>query len=129
MLFKIEPLSPKPVYRQIVDQVKYAVASGRLRAGDRLDSIRDVAVRARVNRNTVARAYMDLEREGVIRSSAGRGSFVSADGAGVGRAQARRILAEAIDGALAQAHQFRMTEADFLDLVRQRLNKVELAED
>lgn len=121
----IDPHSPKPVYQQIIDQVKYAVACGRLRAGDRLGSIRDVAVQTRVNRNTVARAYMELEREGVIRSRAGQGSFVSDDtGAAVGKAQARKILTEKTDEMVTQARLFRLDKDEVMELTRQRLDKL-----
>ena len=130
MILKIDPGSPKPVYRQIVDQVRYAVAAGRLREGDRLEPIRDLAARHRVNRNTVARAYLDLEREGVIRTRPGQGSFVAGEAAGnPGKARTRRELADALDGLLARAHQGRLTEEEFLDLVKERLGKVNLKED
>jgi len=126
MLFKIDPNSAKPVYQQLIDQVKYAVASGRLREGDRLGSIRDVAVQIRANRNTVARAYSDLEREGVIRSRPGQGSFISDSGPDIGQKRARKILSDAIDEVLAQARQFRLSQAELLSIVRERLSKVEL---
>lgn len=126
MIFKIDPSSPKPVYQQLIDQVKYAVATGRLTDGDRLDPIRDVAVQTRVNRNTIARAYMELEREGVIRTRTGQGSFVCGDGQGVGKIRARKILAEGLDELLAQAHQFRLSEEEVWDLLRERLEKVKL---
>ena len=129
MLFKIDPNSPKPVYQQIVDQVKYAVAAGRLRQGDRLASIRDVAIQTRVNRNTVARAYTELEREGVIRTRAGQGSFISDDGPAHGRARSRSILAKRIDELLAMTRQFRLTEPELYDLIRERLEKVRLDPD
>ncbi len=106
--------------------MKYAVASGRLREGDRLGSIRDVAVQIRANRNTVARAYSDLERESVIRSRPGQGSFISDSGPDIGQKRARKILSDAIDEVLAQARQFRMTQDDVLSLVRERLSKVDL---
>ena len=63
--------------------------SGRLREGDRLGAIRDVAVQTRVNRNTVARAYAELERQGVIRSRPGQGSFISGKGPRRGRQNGR----------------------------------------
>jgi len=126
MIFNLDPASPKPVYQQIIDQVKYAVAAGRLREGDRLDPIRDVAVRTRVNRNTIARAYMELEREGVIRSRVGQGSFVGGDGPDIGKARALRILSDRIDDLLAQARNFRIGRKDFLNLIEQRMDKVEL---
>jgi GntR family transcriptional regulator len=126
MIFKIDSSSPKPVYQQLIDQVKYAVATGRLADGDRLDPIRDVAIQTRVNRNTIARAYMELEREGVIRTRTGQGSFVCGDGQAVGKARARKILADEIDDLLAQAHQFRLSEDEVLELLRERLEKVRL---
>jgi GntR family transcriptional regulator len=127
MIFEIDPTSAKPVYLQIIDQVKYAVASGRLRDGDRLPPIRDVAIQTRVNRNTIARAYLELEREGVIRGRAGQGSFIN-DGGGstIGKAQARQILGERIDKLLVQARQFRLDEEEIMELIRRRLAKVKL---
>jgi GntR family transcriptional regulator len=125
LLLTIDSHSPKPVYQQVIDQVKYAVARGSLRPGDRLDSIRDVAIQTRVNRNTIARAYMELEREGVIRSRAGQGSFISDDtGASVGKAQARKILAEKIDEVVTQARLFGLDKNEVMELTRQRLNKL-----
>lgn len=129
MILKIDSNSAKPVYQQLVDQVKYAVAAGRLREGDRLPPIRDVAVQVRVNRNTVARAYMELEREGVIRTRPGQGSFITDGALGVGKTRARKVLTEAIDDVLGQARQFRMTEGEVLDLVKERLGKVKLGRE
>lgn len=127
MIFTVDPYAPKAVYQQLIDQVKYAIARGRLAAGERLPAIRDVAVQARVNRNTVARAYQELEREGVIRSRAGQGSFVSEEAPEVSRARARRELAPRIDELLAQAHHWRLSEEELLTLVRERLGRVRLA--
>lgn len=126
MIIKIEPASPKPVYRQVIDQIKYAIASGRLREGDRLDPIRDVATATRINRNTIARAYQELEREGVIRSRAGQGSFVGGSGPAPHRGQSCRILAERIDELLTLAHQFRLDEDAVRALIDERLKKINL---
>ena len=68
--------SGKPVYLQIVDQVKAAAASGALRPGEPLPSIRPLAEELRVNRNTVAKAYAELESQGVIETFAGKGCFL-----------------------------------------------------
>jgi GntR family transcriptional regulator len=127
MIFQIDPLSAKPVYQQLIDQVKYALATGRLAEGDRLEPIREVAIRARVNRNTIARAYLELEREGIIRTRAGQGSFVCG-GTALAKAKARKLLAEQIDDLLARAHQFKLSEADVLELVRERLERVQLTQ-
>src|SRR5215216_4463538 len=71
--------SGKPVYLQIVDQVKAAAASGALRSGEPLPSIRPLAEELRVNRNTIAKAYAELESQGVIETIAGKGCFVRAN--------------------------------------------------
>ena len=77
MLFQLNFKSGKPVYLQVVDQVKAAAASGVLRAGEPLPSIRPLAEQLRINRNTVAKAYTELENQGVIETLAGKGCFVT----------------------------------------------------
>src|SRR5260221_603289 len=66
MRIEVDPKAPSPPSEQIADQVRYAVASGRMKAGDRLPSVRGLAETAIVNPNTVAKAYRDLEREGTV---------------------------------------------------------------
>jgi len=126
LIFQVDPNAPKAVYQQLVEQVRYAVAAGRLREGDRLPPIRDVAVQVRVNRNTVARAYMELERQGVLRTRPGQGSFITNGAPEVGKAKARQMLAEAIDEVLAHTRQLRLSEEEFLSVVKERLEKVDL---
>src|SRR5260370_39038141 len=79
MLLHLSPSSGVPVYLQLEGQVKQAVAAGALRTGEALPSTRKLAAELRINPNTVARAYQDLERDGVTRSVPGGGTFV-ADG-------------------------------------------------
>lgn len=103
MLFVIEPSSPVPIYAQIVAQVRGAVAGGELRAGDPLPSVRQLAAELRVNPNTVAQAYRELERDGVTYVQRGQGTFVSEmeparraeERAAAGRAAVERMLDEA----------------------------------
>ena len=73
MLFKVDFKSGKPVYLQVVDQIKAAAASGALHAGESLPSIRPLAEELRVNRNTIAKAYTELESQGVIETIPGNG--------------------------------------------------------
>ncbi len=77
MKIAIEPESKVPIYVQIEEQVRAMVAAGQLRPGDQLPTIRQLATDLRVNYNTVARAYLDLDRDGVITTQRGRGTFVS----------------------------------------------------
>ena len=76
MLFQINFKSGKPSYLQLVDQVKAAAASGALQPGEALPSIRPLAEELRLNRNTVAKAYSELESQGVIETLPGKGSFL-----------------------------------------------------
>jgi GntR family transcriptional regulator len=117
--------SGKPAYLQIVDQVKYQTASGSLRPGDSLPSIRALAETLRINRNTVAKAYTELEHEGVIETQQGRGAFVSAERSPFGRRARNGILAELVDSAIVQAHHFQVSRQDFQALVEERLDAFE----
>jgi GntR family transcriptional regulator len=84
-----------PIYRQLVEQVRQAVASGVLRPGDRLPSVRELVIELAVNPNTVARAYQELEREGVIETPRGRGSYVADREPVIGEEERVRLFAEA----------------------------------
>jgi GntR family transcriptional regulator len=104
MILDLDPESPTPLYQQIVEQVRGLVAIGALRVGDRLPTVRELAVRARINRNTAARAIQQLEHEGVVRTRVGQGTFV-ADGAGrVDRATRDAAVDGALDRVIVEAH-------------------------
>lgn len=103
MLLHLDPSNPVPIYLQIVDQVRRLIALGALRPGDRLPGVRDLAAQSRINRNTAARAIQELEREGVVRTQVGQGTFVaeepppsdSTDGEQAVDAQCDRLIVEA----------------------------------
>jgi GntR family transcriptional regulator len=78
--FTVDPRSGVPIYLQLIEQVKRLVAMGALRAGEQLPTGKQLALDLTINPNTVARAYHDLERDGVIETTPGRGSFVRANG-------------------------------------------------
>ena len=103
-MIQIDPRDSTPIYAQIDRALKAAIASGRLTAGDQLPTVRQLAVDLRVNANTVARVYADLERQGVLETRRGVGSFVLASPAKARppsehvrrlRAFATRVLADA----------------------------------
>lgn len=104
MLFVIEPSSPVPIYSQIVAQVRGAVAGGELAAGEPLPSVRQLAAELRVNPNTVAQAYRELERDGITYVQRGQGTFVAAlqpgrreqERTAAGRALVERLLDESL---------------------------------
>ncbi|HVM50765.1 MAG TPA: GntR family transcriptional regulator [Candidatus Acidoferrum sp.] len=125
MLIQLNFKSGKPVYLQVVDQVKAAAASGALRAGEPLPSIRPLAELLRVNRNTVAKAYAELEGQGVIETVAGRGCFLRENHTPFRKDVRLKMLAEEIDAAVVQAHHLRVEEKEFLALVKERLELFE----
>jgi GntR family transcriptional regulator len=77
MVVRIDSESRMPIYAQIVEQIKAQIAAGQLTPGDQLPTIRQLATDLRINFNTVVRAYLDLEREGLISTQRGRGTFVA----------------------------------------------------
>jgi len=99
MLFRSDPSSGVPVYVQIVEQVKHAIDVGALRHGDQLPAIRRVAEDLVINPNTVAKAYRELEHDGVIELRQGAGAFVS-EGARAGRVAQARAAQPVLQAAL-----------------------------
>jgi len=99
MLLTLDPHAGPPLYQQIIEQVKRRVALRALREGDRLPSVRELARQTRVNPNTVAKAYLELEREGVVETRRGTGTFVSGRAPRLTKAERRRLLTEACDRA------------------------------
>jgi GntR family transcriptional regulator len=122
MHFQINFKSGKPVYLQLVDQVKTAIASGAIKSGDALPSIRPLAEDLRVNRNTVAKTYTELESQGVIETLAGKGCFVRAGSSPFRKEVRRTLLARALDEAVVQAHHLQVDRADFMDLAEERFD-------
>jgi GntR family transcriptional regulator len=122
MVIQLNFKSGKPAYLQVVDQVKAAAASGALRAGETLPSIRPLAEQLRINRNTVAKAYAELESQGVIETVAGKGSFVTENNSPFRKQVREKMLAEDIDAAIVQAHHLQVDEREFMDLVKERLD-------
>jgi GntR family transcriptional regulator len=109
-----------PVYLQIVRQVKYLVAAGRLAPDEELPPIRALADQLVINPNTVARAYRELETAGVVYKRGTAGTYVSAAGSPLARRERLKILAGRIDALLAEARQMGVGLDELLDLVRRR---------
>ena len=125
MRFQLNFKSGKPVYLQLVDQVKAAAASGAVQAGEPLPSIRPLAEELRVNRNTVAKAYAELEHQRVIETIAGKGCFVRANASPFRKDVRLKLVAEQIDDAVVQAHHLQVVRADFLRLAEERFDAFE----
>ena len=111
---------PEHLVVQIVHQVKYLVASGRLGPGDELPPIRVLAEQLLINPNTVARAYRELEVGGLLTKRQGAGTYVSDGGSPLARRERLRILTERVDALLAEAHQMKFDVGEVVKLVRER---------
>ena len=125
MIFQIDFKSGKPVYLQLVDQIRYAAASGALRSGEPLPSIRPLAEELRVNRNTVAKAYAELESQGVIETAPGKGCFLKENNSPFTKQVRQKLLITEIDEAVVMAHHLQVDRDRFLALVNERLDYFE----
>ena len=125
MLIQLNFKSGMPIYMQVADQIKAAAASGALTPGEMLPSIRPLAEQLRVNRNTVAKAYAELENEGVIETVAGKGCFLKENHSPYRKRVRLDLLAADVDAAVVQAHHFQVTREEFLQLVQERLDAFE----
>jgi len=125
MLLQIDFKSGKPVYLQLVDQIRYAAAAGGLRAGEPLPSIRPLAEELRVNRNTIAKAYAELESQGVIETIPGKGCFLKKNNTPFTKPVREKLLVKEIDEAVVTAHHLQVNRDTFLTMVNERLDYFE----
>jgi GntR family transcriptional regulator len=109
-----------PIYQQIVNQVKYLIASGRLEPGEEMPPIRVLAERLLVNPNTVARAYRELESAGVVEKRRTAGTYVSESGSPLARRERLKIIAERVDALLAEARQLGIGVDELIALIARR---------
>ncbi len=121
MRFSVDPKAPTPPSEQLADQVRFAVAAGRLGVGERLPSVRALAAEVRVNPNTISRAWRELEREGVLEARRGEGVFVAISGPEACRVARDRLIAERLGRALAEARSSGLSELAVQELVRAAL--------
>lgn len=123
MWFHLEPSGGLPIYLQIMNQVKTAAAGGLIKTGDQLPSVRELAVELTVNPNTIAKAYQELEREGIIKTLRGRGTFLAEGGGTALRDEEKyRLIGEAIDRVFVEAHHLQVEPPDVERLFRERLH-------
>ena len=124
LLLKVNPSSGLPVYLQIEAQIKHRVAAGALKPDDLLPSVRKLAVELGINPNTVARAYQELENEGVIRMVPGGGTFVADGVLQLLKAERLRRLGPLAAQLAVEAHHLRLSERDVLEMVQEEFEKL-----
>lgn len=125
MQIRISQEDGTPIYQQVVSQIKLLVSSGRLAEAEKLPAVRKLAQQLLINPNTVARAYRELESDGVVESRRGSGVYVSGAKSPLSRKERNRRLNERIDALLAEAVQLDFPAAGVPELVRQRVNRFE----
>lgn len=124
MQLHITPNDGMPIYRQIVNQVKHLIAAGRLIPGEELPPIRVLAQELLINPNTVARAYLELEKSSLVVKRHGSGTYVSSEGSPLARRERMRILAQRADTLLAEARHLDITLDDVIKLLKQRYDNL-----
>lgn len=121
MVIRLETASGRPLYQQIVDQVKQMVATGILRTGDKLPTVRELSAQLVLNPNTVAHAFQQLEREKVIETRRGLGSFVAEAASPLSHDERVQIVAAHVDRALVEAYHVEIGEEELRSIFEERL--------
>jgi GntR family transcriptional regulator len=125
MILQINFQAGKPVYLQLADQIRHAAASGGLREGEPLPSLRPLAEELRINRNTIAKAYAELESQGIIETIHGKGFFLKKNKSPFNGEAREKLLLTEIDEAVVMAHHLQVDREKFLALVNERLDYFE----
>lgn len=125
MIITLDLNNPKSTYLQIVDAVRKAIATGAIKPGDQLPTIREVAVQTRVNRNTVSRAYLELEHLGLIRSRQGSGCYVTDTGPQLERKERLKILQRMVDELALESFHYQVPIEEVIDMLRESAGKLD----
>src|SRR5262245_13509185 len=123
MQFQIDTVSRIPVYRQLGEQIRTAVARGKLKPEDRLPSVRELSRQLVINPNTVARVYTELEREGVLNTRPGRGVFVAEPNSDLNDRARRQRLHTAMDALLTEAVHLGFTAEELQAMLTSRMER------
>ena len=119
--FKLDLKSGVPFHRQIVDQIRYGIASDRLMPGEQLPTVRALAVHLQVNPNTVRKAYSELEILGILDTQQGTGTFVSHQQVEIGEDEKKRMLRQICDELVARGNQYGFTLKEIVTHMQRRL--------
>jgi GntR family transcriptional regulator len=125
MRFTVNPASSAPIYAQLVEQVKHAVAAGTLQVNDPLPSLRDVSTRLRISPLTVKKAYGELEALGLATTEHGRGTFISGGSAVFSEGYRHGVLVQAVDQLLIEAVNLNVPLEEVIALLRERRAQLE----
>ena len=119
--FKLDLKSGVPFHRQIVDQIRYGIASDRLMPGEQLPTVRELAVHLQINPNTVRKSYSELEILGILDTQQGTGTFVSDRQVEIGQAEKQRMLGQICDELVARGNQYGFSVKEIVTHMQRRL--------
>ena len=125
MIIAVDLYNAKPAYLQIVDVVRQAIALGSLKSGDRLPPIREAAIQTRVNRNTVSRAYLELEHQGLVQARQGSGVYVTNGGAEQEQLARRQCVIDKIGELLTESRLSHLSTKQLLQLVETEARRID----
>ncbi|MFH1746600.1 MAG: GntR family transcriptional regulator [Planctomycetota bacterium] len=120
MQFVLDQKSGVPFYRQIIDQIQFAIANGRLGCSDRLPTVRQLAVDLKINPNTVARAYQELEIKGVVSTQMGTGTFISDEKIEISDLERKKMLDQICTELLSRTATYGFSVQEVLNALRER---------
>jgi GntR family transcriptional regulator len=123
MLNPIDVKSAVPIYVQVAEQIRQRIAAGVLVPGEQLPTVRRLATHLLINPNTVARVYRDLEREGLLRTRRGSGSFVTSTAAALAFTDRQSVLRQQLEELVVQARLYGVSDAALVDLLREILER------
>ena len=118
--FKLDPKSGVPFYRQIIDQIRYGVASGDLKIGEQLPTVRALAVQLKVNLNTVGKAYRELEIQSILETQQGTGTFIGSANIQIPKSERQSKLVSICSEFLSIASSYGFSVEEMIDELRKR---------
>ena len=121
MFIRIDATDGVPIYLQIAKEIKHTIAVGSVRPGEQLPSVREVALQITVNPNTVAKAYRELETQGIVETRRGTGTFVSDKMTTISKRERGRVVGTLIDKALDEAGHLQISEEELIRLFEERI--------
>ena len=129
MQFRIDNASGRAVYRQIIDQVKRDIALGRLTKDEKLPTVRQLAVQLAINPNTIAKAYRQLEQEGIITTKPGAGAFVASLDSNLSKTVRKKLICEDIERLIVDAIHMQIEKQLLIRWVKERIEKFKFADE
>jgi GntR family transcriptional regulator len=126
MQIRIDNASDRPVYQQIIDQVKRDIALGRLAKDERLPTVRQLAEQLAINPNTISKAYRQMEQEGIINTRPGAGTFVAGLDSDLSGSVKKKLICEDLERAVVDAFHMQIDEQTLLKWFQEQIRKFNL---